>query len=207
SIKLWDPRKRFCNTFCAEGKKLSHPLNKLLNKPQKPRKELKARPENKSLRAVGKNFFIAGGKKLDGVESIFPMPDFKMKVRPTGSARASGEGDLLALFHLVPFFHQIFGMVGINGKELLGVLEDHHPAISADLAARVNHRARSHRQDGGTGLGPQIHALVEGSSSLTKGRSDLDLLQGPRPISGVNPKSGPLGSRQIELARLHVGQS
>src|SRR5687768_12170635 len=69
--------------------------------------------------------------------------------------------------------------MGVNGGDLFVVADHDEPAVTADLAARIDDRAFLGGEDGGAGLRAQVDAFMEVAAALSVLGGDLNRAKRP----------------------------
>lgn len=105
-------------------------------------------------------------------------PDFKVNVRPGGTACASNLGNQLALTHLLAFGNKKLAAMSINGLESFAMVDNYQVAVSVLIPGKNYHAAiaRDYRASGGAGkiqAGMKLIFPHEEAVAITRGKSPV----------------------------------
>ena len=116
-------------------------------------------------------FFAQLLKQRHRIDWFPVLSDLKMKMLGGGAPRPSCQGNLLSAPHLLPFFHVVFGVMGIKGLRTILMFDDDALTV-AIVAFRHRDNTIINGIDRIIGLGLQIHPRMTMGASVVLIRAD-----------------------------------
>ncbi len=130
------------------------------------------------------------------------VADFEVEMGAGRPARGPDAGDALPLFDLRVLAHPVFGIVGIQGRQVIGVFDDDHEPVPGRSPATEHHFTVGGGPDGGAPGGADVDAVVMASVAAPERGGDRAPFQRPAEVVADRPNRGRFSRRPSSFAEL-----